>query len=162
MKVPFPVFIFSYILFPVFTLVPVFGKYPTSASTSFSPLATADLRFYQAKLGFHYFQPHIIKVRWIQSPSLILPGSKETPLTFHCYYYIILITVTIINLDPPCIPPPHFPVPHCSWFPQSLLCSSHYKAHNVTHSPQPSSPEPGPSSAFANIQLPVHTQNLHL
>ena len=79
-------------------MVPVFGKYPTSASTSFSPLATADLCFYQTKLGFYCFQPHIMKVRRILSPSLILPVSEEAPLTFHYCYYIILITVTIATL----------------------------------------------------------------
>lgn len=127
-------------------MVPVFGKYPTSASTSFSPLATADLCFYQTKLGFHCFQPHIMKVRRILSPSLILPVSEEAPLTFY-YCYIILITVTTANLGPPCIPPPYFPRPHCSGFPRSLLCSAHCKAHKVTQHLRAIIPLPQPCLA---------------
>lgn len=128
LKFHFLCLFFSYILLPIFTLVPVFGKYPASASTSLSPLEAADLGFSQTKLRFHSFQPHIMKVRWMLSPSLALPVSEEAPLTFDCYYYIILITATITNLGPPFIPPPHFPRLHCSRFPQTLLCFSHYNA----------------------------------
>ena len=122
-------------------MVPVFGKYPTSASTSFSPLATADLCFYQTKLGFHCFQPHIMKVRRILSPSLILPVSEEAPLTFHYCYYIILITVTTANLGPPCIPSPYFPrwvSPWQEWSTGSWSSHrkvNHWTAGNLLHQP---------------------------
>lgn len=75
--------------FPLFTLVPVFGKSSLSAPTSISPLAAVHLSFWflPNKAGFSGLTAPQCGVSLPLGPSFILPVSEEAPLTFHCYHY---------------------------------------------------------------------------